>query len=67
MVIDPDMFRAASTLIRQYSEGAVLEAVQRVNVMLAKNDMEGAVAWNRIVVAIEEIQRAVPGERENVH
>ena len=42
MISDPDIFRAAQVLMKRYGEGAALEAVQRVDAMLERDDMEGA-------------------------
>ncbi len=39
----------------------------RADAMLEKGDMEGAAVWQRIVRAVEEMQRAQPGPAEATH
>ena len=64
MTSDLDIFRTANVLIREHGEDAALEAAQRADAMLEKDDMEGAAVWRRVLEAVEELQRKerAPGE-----
>jgi len=64
---DLDVYRAANALVKQYGEGAPLEAAMRADKMLAKGDTEGKAVWVRILKAIDEILKSEPGISERKH
>jgi len=53
---DRDVYCSAKLLIDQYGVDVAVRAAMRVNLMLARGDMEGAAVWKRIVRAIAEVQ-----------
>ncbi len=67
MTSDLDIYRSANVLIREHGEDAALEAAQRADSMLEKDDLEGLAVWKRIVRAVGEIQRHEPREEEVAH
>jgi len=56
MISDLDIYRAANLLIDRYGEGALPEAAQMIDRMLAEDDSEGRIVWRRIKRAIEALQ-----------
>ena len=67
MISDLDIYRTASVLIREHGEDAAVEAAQRADSRLENGDLEGQAVWKRIILAVEDIQRAElgPGERRH--
>jgi len=61
MKSDPDIFRAAKLVIDQRGEEAAMFAAGRADQLLVDGDIDGALVWRGILVAIEELQR---GRRE---
>ena len=57
MISDLDIYRSANVLIRDHGEVAAIEAAMRADAMMDKGDLDGCVAWKRIVRAVVEIQR----------
>jgi hypothetical protein len=51
-----DVYLAARLLIEHYGADASLQAKQNVEALVARGDMESAMAWNRVLRAIQEIQ-----------
>lgn len=64
---DHDIYRAADALVKQYGEGAPLEAAMRADKMLAKGDMEGKAVWLRILKAVDDLLKTNPGSNERKH
>ncbi len=62
-----DTYRAASLLIKQHGDEAVIHAATRVYELLDAGDLDCAAVWRRIIRAIEELQRKEPGEGEAVN
>jgi hypothetical protein len=56
-VIDPDLFRAAPLLIEQYGDDADIRAADRADELLDEGDTEGSALWQRVLEAIDELQR----------
>jgi len=56
MISDLDIYRSANLLIDRYGEGALTEAAQMIDRMLAEDDSEGRIVWRRIKRAIEALQ-----------
>ena len=61
MILDRDIYRSANVLVKQYGEGAPIEAAMRADAMLEKGDLDGYAVWKRILRAVEELQRAETG------
>ena len=61
MISDLDIYRAANLLIDRYGEGALTEAAQMIDRMLAEDDSEGRIVWRRIKRAIEALQMPASG------
>jgi len=67
MTPDLDIYRAATTIIRQYGEKARLHATMRADALLEAGDSNGHAAFKRILLVIEELQRTGPKSGEAVH
>jgi hypothetical protein len=62
LIDDPDIMRAAKLLIDQHREDAALLAARRANELLEEGDLDGSAVWQRILVAIGELQRRRRGD-----
>jgi triphosphoribosyl-dephospho-CoA synthetase len=64
---DIDIWRAAQQLIKTHGADAALMAAQRADALLSEGAVEGSRTWEKIVAAINELQREKPnsGERPN--
>ena len=67
MIDDPDVWRAASVLLRQYGDDASSRAAQRADELLARGDADGHSIWLRIQNAVEELTRTARKENEQAH
>ena len=67
MTSDLDVYRSAHALIQQHGEAAAIEAAMKADAMLDEGDLDGAAVWRRIVVAVNEMQRAKPKAGERRH
>ena len=67
MVDEPDIWRAANLLLRHHGNDAPQVAAQRAGELLARGDVEGQVAWKRILNAVEELTRVERGGGERVN
>jgi hypothetical protein len=65
MITEREIWLAAKAMIQRYGSNAEMEAAERADELLEKGDMVGAVAWKRIMGAIEQLQavKPAPGER----
>lgn len=66
MVEEIEIYRAAHQLVKRYGEDAELEAAQRADAMLEAGDLEGQRVWQRILKAIDELQRDKPDQGETI-
>ena len=57
MTPDLDIYRAATTIIRQYGEKARLHATKRADAMREAGAPDDHAMWKRILRAVEELQR----------
>ncbi len=64
---DIDIYRSANVLIRKHGEDAAIEAAMRTDAMLDKGNLDGYAVWNRIVRAVEEIQRSERNSKDPLH
>ncbi len=67
MVSNLDIYRSAQVLVRQHGQNAPMEAAMRADAMLDKGDLDGYAVWKRILLAVEELQRAEPVSEETTH
>ncbi len=67
MILDLDIYRGASIIIKQYGQDAPIHAAMRADAMLEAGDMGGYAVWRRVLRVIEELQGAVPKSGEAVH
>ncbi len=67
MTSDLDISRSANVLVKQHGQDAPIEAAMRADAMLDRGDPDGYAAWQRILRAVEEMQRTKleAGERIN--
>jgi hypothetical protein len=66
MISEREIWLAAKAMIQRYGSNAEMEAAERADELLEKGDMEGAAAWKRIMVAIEQLQAEKPAPGETV-
>ena len=64
MIADIDVWRCANIMMKRYGEDAALEAAQRADALLDKGDCR---MWQRIVKAIDELERAERCSDEGLH
>ncbi len=66
-IADPDIWRAANSLIRRHGDDAPIHAAQRADELMAAGDTEGWSVWKRICSAVTELLRdeLEPGERRH--
>ncbi len=55
MIPDLDIYRSANLLVKQHGQHAPIHAAMRASAMLEKGDLDGYVAWKRIIKAVEEL------------
>jgi hypothetical protein len=60
---DADIFRAASTLIRQYGREASRIAGSIVGELLAQGDLDGCAIWERVRREVSDLMR----QEETIH
>jgi hypothetical protein len=61
MVPDPDIWRAASLLIREHGDDAEITAARRAREMHDQGDWDGQSVWQRIRRAVVELRGRPPG------
>ena len=66
MVEEIDVWRAAEQMRKRYGTEAAVQAAMRADALFEKLDLEGSRVWNRIVAAINELERA-PKDGEAQH
>jgi hypothetical protein len=57
MVSDLDIYRSATVLVERYGAGAEAKAKARVESWTRQGAPEGAAVWQRVLAAVEELQR----------
>ena len=62
-----DIFRSANLLVKQHGKEAPIHAAMQADAMLEKGDLDGRLAWLRILKAVNELVRERPSDREQVH
>ena len=66
MITDLEIYRAANQFVQRYGADAELEAAMRVDAMIEAGDIEGQRVWQRILKAVDELQRDKPDQGETV-
>ena len=67
MIPDLDIYRSANVLVKRHGQDAPIHAAMRVDAMLDKGDLDGYVAWRRVLRAVGELQGTEPGPGGQVH
>jgi hypothetical protein len=67
VISDRDIWVAALRMVQDYTDDAVLEAVERGRKRLEEGDLRGAITWHCIISAIERLQARQPARGEAVH
>lgn len=56
----------AEAMIDRYDGGAIIQAAIEGNALLGKGDVDGLMAWLKVIVAINRLQATKPAEGERV-
>ncbi len=67
MIPDRDIHHYTQVLVKHHGEGASARAATRANTMLKAGDLDSFRVWNRILQAIEELQRTGSKPGEAIH
>jgi len=67
VICDRDVWDAALLMVKRYGDDAVLEASQRADDLVEQGAWHGAIAWRRILDAIEQLQAPKPADDELTH
>ncbi len=67
MIPDLDTYRSANVLVKHHGQDAPIHAAMKADAMLKKGDLDGYAVWKRILRAVEELQRAGPGQGVALH
>jgi hypothetical protein len=67
VVIELDIWRTASVLIRNHGEDAEMMAARQADALLAAGDVEGARVFKAITNAVVELRRAKRQDGEQVN
>ena len=62
-----DIYRSAQVLVKHHGEDAPIHAAMRADAMLEAGDLDGLAVWKRILRAVEELRRAQPAGKDQVH
>ncbi len=60
MIPDLDIYRSAQVLVKHHGQDAPIHAAMRADAMLEKGELDGYVVWQRVLRAVEELQRVKP-------
>ncbi len=66
MITDLEIYRAANQLVKRYGGDAGFEAAKQADAMIERGDLEGQRVWQRILKAVDELQRDKPDQGETV-
>ena len=67
MIPDLDTYRSANALVKRHGQDAPIHAAMRADTMLEAGDLDGLAVWKRILRAVEELRRAQPAGKDQVH
>lgn len=54
---DKEIYETATNLIKQHGKQATIEAAMKSDQMIDEGDLHAAAKWNKVMQAIEDIQR----------
>jgi hypothetical protein len=57
MIKDPKILRAARLLVDRHGENSMVHAAQVADKLEDQGDIEGSLAWRRIIEAIDDLAR----------
>jgi hypothetical protein len=57
MIAEIDIWRAANLIIKEFGDGADMEAARHILEMERKGDAEGKATWTHIQIVICQLQR----------
>ncbi len=67
MILDLDIYRAASVIIKHHGQDAPIHAAMRADAMLDKGDLDGCAVWRRVLRAVGVLGRVEPGPGVRLH
>ena len=67
MISEIEIYRAASSLIKNHGDDAVFEAARKADAMIEKGDPDGLAVWKRILTAVKELQSTERPAGNKVH
>ncbi|WP_416896313.1 MAG: hypothetical protein ACMVY4_12285 [Minwuia sp.] len=56
-IADIDIWRTAWLMVERYGDGAGFETAARADELMEAGDLDGAATWQRILDAVDELQR----------
>ena len=62
-----DIWRSAEVLRKQFGAGAAIMAAMRADQLLDEGDLQGCAVMQRVVDAINDLERRAPREGEQSH
>jgi hypothetical protein len=62
-----DIWRAAEQMRKFYGADAAIHAAVRTDKLMDQGDIEGFEMWNRVVAALNELDRVKPKDGEAKH
>jgi hypothetical protein len=66
-VSDTVVWRAGNQMIKRYGAKAAMEAAMRSNAALEIGDSFNYELWQRVCMAVQELERQNPGSGESLH
>ena len=67
MIDEPDIWRAASLLVKRHGDDAAPVAARCVDELRAAGNTAGCAIWRRIVEGVAELSRTKPTQGERVN
>lgn len=64
---DIDAWRSAHHYMKRYGDDAAVRAAKCADELLAMGDTEGSDVWQRIVIAIRELEREKPNDSDGLN
>jgi hypothetical protein len=59
-----DIWRTATSILREHGDGARANAAQRADALYDKGDLDGFMVWRKVIRAIEQLERQRPSAGE---
>lgn len=67
MTSEQEILAAAQDLVNRHGRGAKIEAAKRLEDLLISGDVEGCSIWQRIIRAIEDLERKMSEPDGSMH